>query len=88
MTASADTRIPTVVELIDFAAAHPEPFTGHLAALIRAELGVTPARFFQLLGRAIASEEAARHDPVTTHRLRRLAEQREHDRAARMTRRQ
>lgn len=75
---------PTVAQLIAFEAAHPSPH-GAKEELIRAELGVTPARYYQLLHRAITTEEAALADPVTTHRLRRLTATRRAARDARLT---
>jgi len=43
--------------------------TGHKEEAIRRELGVTPARYYQLLGRAIDTREALERDPVLVHRL-------------------
>ena len=39
---------------------------------IRATLELTPARYYQLLGRLIDSADAVAHDPVLVHRLRRV----------------
>ncbi|WP_349428165.1 DUF3263 domain-containing protein [Microbacterium sp. LWS13-1.2] len=50
---------------------------------IRAELGISPARYYQLLGRLIDTTEAQEHDPMLVKRLRRLREVRLHERAAR-----
>ncbi len=59
--------------LLDFAARHPR-VRGDVEDRIRAELGVTPARYCVLLERAAASLEGQAHDPVTAHRiLRQLA---------------
>lgn len=38
---------------------------------IRAEFEITPARYYQLLGRLIDSPEALAHDPMLVRRLRR-----------------
>ncbi|WP_136586623.1 DUF3263 domain-containing protein [Microbacterium hydrothermale] len=38
---------------------------------IRAEFGLTPARYYQLLGRLIDTPEALAHDPMLVRRLRR-----------------
>ncbi|MDQ1084610.1 MULTISPECIES: DUF3263 domain-containing protein [Microbacterium] len=38
---------------------------------IRAEFGVTPARYYQVLGRLIDTPEALAHDPMLVRRLRR-----------------
>lgn len=65
---------PSTVALIDFAAAHPGPHSGNVETLIRRDLGITPARYFQLLGRAIRTIEALEHDPVTVGRLLRQAD--------------
>lgn len=53
---------------------------------IRAELGIAPARYYQLLGRLIETAEALEHDPMLVRRLRRMREAREAARAARVTR--
>jgi hypothetical protein len=47
---------------------------------IRAEFGLTPARYYQLLNAVIDSPAAVRHDPMLVHRLQRV-------RDARMSRR-
>ncbi|QOC25502.1 DUF3263 domain-containing protein [Microbacterium hominis] len=44
--------------------------TGGKEEAIRHELGVTPARYYQLLGRAIDTREALELDPLLVHRLR------------------
>lgn len=51
---------------------------------IRTKLGMSPARYYQLLGRLIDSEEALEHDPMLVRRLRRLRERRADQRVARM----
>ena len=43
---------------------------------IRSELGLSPARYYQLLGRLIATAEAQAHDPMLVKRLRRLRDAR------------
>ncbi len=43
--------------------------TGHKEEAIRRELDVTPARYYQLLGRAIDTREALELDPLLVHRL-------------------
>ena len=50
---------------------------------IRAELGMSPARYYQLLGRLIDTTEAQEHDPMLVKRLRRLRDARLHERAVR-----
>ena len=50
---------------------------------IRADLGLSPARYYQLLGRLIDTTDAQEHDPMLVKRLRRLREVRLHERAAR-----
>lgn len=52
---------------------------------IRAELGLSPARYYQLLGRLIDTTEAQQHDPMLTKRLRRLRDARERAQVARAT---
>ncbi|WP_439591982.1 DUF3263 domain-containing protein [Microbacterium sp.] len=43
---------------------------------IRDDLGMSPARYYQLLGRLIETTEAQEHDPMLVKRLRRLREAR------------
>jgi len=50
---------------------------------IRAELGLSPARYYQLLGRLIDTAEAQEHDPMLVKRLRRLRDTRAQERVAR-----
>lgn len=40
---------------------------------IRATLGITPTRYYQLLNQLIGYEAALAYDPVTVKRLRRIA---------------
>lgn len=40
--------------------------------VIRARLGMSPTRYYELLGDLIASPEAAAHDPLLVRRLRRV----------------
>ena len=61
-------------------------FDGHGAVkeeAIRREFDMSPARYYQLLERAIDQPEAAAHDALLVHRLRRLRERRAAERAAR-----
>lgn len=60
--------MPTVPQLLDFAHRHPN-IRGGVEDAIRAELGVTPARYCVLLERAAASMEGQAYDPVTAHRV-------------------
>lgn len=50
---------------------------------IRAELGLSPARYYQLLGRLIDTTEAQQYDPMLVKRLRRLRDERARARLAR-----
>lgn len=50
---------------------------------IRAELGLSPARYYQLLGRLIDRSASLEHDPMLVKRLRRLRDQRHATRLAR-----
>lgn len=50
---------------------------------IRAEFGMAPARYYQLLGRLIDTAEALEHDPLLIRRLRRIRDQRAAAHAAR-----
>ncbi|SDG33600.1 DUF3263 domain-containing protein [Microbacterium sp. 77mftsu3.1] len=59
---------------------------GHSGAkeeALRAELSLTPARYYQLLGRILESADAVAHDPVLVHRLRRLHADQERERRSR-----
>jgi hypothetical protein len=62
--------MPTDLELLTFEATH-ERHTGVKEETIRKELGMTPARYYQRLGRFIETLDAVKHDPVLVHRLRR-----------------
>ncbi|MFT4233466.1 MAG: DUF3263 domain-containing protein [Microbacterium sp.] len=50
--------------------------SGHKEEAIRATLGITPARYYQRLGRVIDTEEALRADPLLVKRLRRIRDDR------------
>lgn len=50
---------------------------------IRAELGLSPARYYQLLGRLIDTVDALEHDPMLVKRLRRVRDARDEGRVAR-----
>lgn len=50
---------------------------------IRSDLGLTPARYYQLLGRLIDTTEAQEHDPMLVKRLRRIRDERRQARLAR-----
>ncbi|KIC60067.1 DUF3263 domain-containing protein [Microbacterium hominis] len=50
---------------------------------IRAELDLAPARYYQLLARIIDQPDAAAHDAMLVHRLRRLRDARESEREGR-----
>lgn len=51
---------------------------------IRAQLGMSPARYYQLLGCLIDTEEALEFDPLLVRRLRRLRDARGRQRQTRM----
>lgn len=50
---------------------------------IRAEFGLSPARYYQLLGRLIDTAPALEFDPMLVKRLRRLRDARQQARLAR-----
>lgn len=52
--------------------------------VIRAQLGMSAARYYQLLARLIETDAALEHDPMLVRRLRRLRDVRAGRRAARM----
>lgn len=49
---------------------------------IREDLGISPARYYQLLGRLIDTAEAQAYDPMLVKRLRRLRDERHQVREA------
>jgi len=51
---------------------------------IRTQLGMSPARYYQLLGRLIDTEQALEHDPLLVRRLRRIRDSRGVQRSVRM----
>ncbi|MBS1907262.1 MAG: DUF3263 domain-containing protein [Actinobacteria bacterium] len=68
--------------ILSFEARRP----GHSSAkeeAIRAELELTPARYYQLLDRVIDSEQALAADPLLVRRLRRIRDERAARRFAR-----
>ena len=50
---------------------------------IRAELGLTPTRYYQLLGRVIDNGDALAYDPMLVKQLRRMSNMREAARRSR-----
>jgi hypothetical protein len=57
------------VTLLAFERAHPR-HDGAKEETIRGELGITPARYYVLLGRAARSMEGMVADPITARRVR------------------
>ena len=57
--------------LLDFEARHPGHPAGKQHA-IESELGITAARYYQLLARTIDEPEAEQLNPILVHGLRRL----------------
>ncbi|MGI0519889.1 DUF3263 domain-containing protein [Microbacterium maritypicum] len=51
--------------------------------VIRAQLGMSAARYYQLLGRLIESEAALEYDPMLVRRLRRIRDSRARQRSTR-----
>ncbi len=58
--------------------------TGAKEEAIREKLGMSPARYYQLLWRLVDTEQALEHDPLLVRRLRRIRDARGAQRAARM----
>jgi hypothetical protein len=56
------------------------PVRGPKERAIRAGLGISPARYYRLLNRAIDFPQALRHDPLLAKRLRRLRGERRRQR--------
>jgi len=50
---------------------------------IRTQLGMSSARYYQLLGRLLESEAALEYDPMLVRRLRRIRDARSFQRASR-----
>lgn len=68
--------------ILDFEA-HWRLHAGAKEEAIRAELALSPARYYQLLGRLIDTTEAQAYDPMLVKRLRRLRDARLRARTAR-----
>lgn len=51
---------------------------------IREKIGMSPARYYQVLGQLVETEAALEFDPLLVRRLRRLRDSRASRRAARM----
>lgn len=75
----ATTPAATDEQLLAFEARHPQ-HTGRKETCVRDELHITPARYYQLLGRLIWTEEALQIDPMLTNRLRRQSMDRQLER--------
>ncbi|MDF2509640.1 MAG: hypothetical protein K0Q52_3499 [Microbacterium sp.] len=58
--------------------------SGAKEEIIRARLGMSAARYYQLLARLIESESALEYDPVLVRRLRRIRDSRAMRRTARL----
>jgi len=72
---------PTSEQLLAFEKANtPGGHTSRKDLAIRKDLGITPARYYQLLGRLIWTEDALHIDPMLTNRLRRLSVDRQTER--------
>jgi hypothetical protein len=57
--------------------------SGAKEEIIRAQLGMSAARYYQVLGRLVESEAALEYDPMLVRRLRRLRDSRASHRAMR-----
>jgi hypothetical protein len=68
--------------ILDFEAAW-STHAGAKEEAIRVDLGVAPARYYQLLGRLLDTAAAIEYDPMLVKRLRRLRDAREQARVAR-----
>lgn len=65
--------MPTTIELLTFEARWPR-HTSRKEVAILDDLGVKPARFYQLLLQAARSEAGMQHDPMTCRRVRARAD--------------
>ena len=70
MTAPTQATRPTLEQLLTFEARHGA-HTGEKGDAIRREFAITPARYYQLLHRAIDTQEAIVLDPILVGHLRR-----------------
>lgn len=61
--------MPTPHQLLTFEQQHPK-HTGWKEERIRTELGLTPARYYQLTHRAAVSVEGQAADPITARAIR------------------
>lgn len=80
----------TTTELLDFEQAWTDRTgthlsNGHKEEAIRTQLNLTPARYFQLLGRVIWTTEALDHNPTLTKRLRRIQQDNADEQARRLS---
>ena len=57
--------------------------SGAKEEIIRARLGMSAARYYQLLGRLIESDAALEYDPMLVRRLRRIRDSRARHRSTR-----
>ena len=60
---------PTVEQLIDFETANPV-HRSTKETIIRDQLKITPARYYQLLHRAADTEAGIAHNPITARQIR------------------
>jgi hypothetical protein len=86
MTRSPQPKV-TDEQLLAFETEHRKHTTRKEAEIPR-QLGIAPARYYQLLGRLIWTEDALRIDPMLTNRLRRrsMDRQAEHQQRAGLAR--
>lgn len=79
---SSDTLSATELRVLEFErewGARP----GAKSSAIRAEFGVAPARYYQMLSAVLDSPTALRHDPLLVRRLQRVRDARAASRASR-----
>lgn len=72
----------TAVKVLEFELAWASR-PGAKASAIRAEFGVAPARYYQMLSAVLDSPAALRHDPLVVRRLQRVRDARAASRASR-----
>lgn len=68
--------------LLDFEAKWTR-HSGTKEEAVRTELALTPARYYQLLGRLVETADAVAYDPILVHRLRRVRDAEERARRVR-----
>lgn len=76
--------MPPIIDILDFEDSWRRRHDGVKEEAIRARFGIPPARYYQLLERAIDTREAMESRPMITRRLLRLRAVRDGERQRRV----